>query len=72
MDIGESPRAKLPKKTINLLMQNLAKPQLLHQKHNEEVKNVPDKPIEYLKPAMTFGEKLWRLNEVSIFSMINK
>lgn len=27
---------------------------------------------DYLKPALTFGEKLWRLNEVSIFSMINK
>lgn len=27
---------------------------------------------DYLKPALTFGEKLWRLNEVSIFSMVGK
>ena len=38
----------------------------------EEVEVEVGESKDYLKPALTFGEKLWRLNEVSIFSMVNK
>lgn len=63
---------KPQKRDINLTLLNLSKPQISCQKHLEEDSQVQYEPIEYLKPAMTFGEKLWRLNEVSIFSMIAK
>jgi hypothetical protein len=51
---------------------NFSQKQQTGQTKVEESSLVLNEPTDYLKPAMTFGEKLWRLNEVSIFSMIDK
>ena len=67
MDVGDPHTPKPLKKTINLLLNNSPKPRHLHPTQNEEVHHIPDKPIDYPKPAITFGEKLWRLNEVFNF-----
>ena len=72
INIGEIRPQKSPQKNLNLILKNLSKPHLILNKPNEETCQAIDEPIEYIKPALTFGEKLWRLNEVSIVSMISK
>ena len=64
-----APRRKIEK--INLNFSSTLKPSVNNSKI-EETTQIMTENIEYIKPAMTFGEKLWRLNEVSIFSMIAK
>lgn len=51
-------------------MKNYCKPSIQGQKNLDDNSLIVKDPVEYVKPAMTFGEKLWRLNEVSIFNML--
>lgn len=61
---------KIPRKSPSLLMKNYCKPSIQGQKQLDDDSPIIKDPVEYVKPAMTFGEKLWRLNEVSIFNML--
>lgn len=72
INLTQSFEKKSPKKNPSPLIPSFVKPTLINQKSPEDTKPLIREPIGYVKPAMTFGEKLWRLNEVSIFSMINK
>lgn len=64
-----APLKKIEKFSLNV--NSTLKPSVNNTKH-EETTQMLTETTEYIKPAMTFGEKLWRLNEVSIFSMITK
>lgn len=64
-----APMKKIQK--VNLNFSSTLKPSVNNTKL-EETTQMMTENAEYIKPAMTFGEKLWRLNEVSIFSMIAK
>ncbi|OMJ93330.1 hypothetical protein SteCoe_3682 [Stentor coeruleus] len=61
---------KIPRKNPSLLMKTYCKPSIQGQKSPDDSALIVKDPVEYVKPAMTFGEKLWRLNEVSIFNML--
>lgn len=52
------------------ILRNVHKPIIPSQKNAEDDKITIPEPKEYLKPALTFGEKLWRLNEISIFNQL--
>jgi hypothetical protein len=60
------------KKIFNVTAENLRLPHIILKSPEGEKKVEIIEPIEYLQPAITFGEKLWRLNEVSLISGITK
>lgn len=59
-------------KTSNLRRSSCYKPIIISPKNHDDNNLNVKEPVEYIKPAITFGEKLWRLNEILVFSLLKK